>query len=57
VRVLIDKLAELLHREDGPAATEYAVLLSLVIVAAVITIGFFGTRVNELFADVVAAGW
>lgn len=57
MRVLIDKLAELLHREDGPAATEYAVLLSLVIVAAVITIGFFGTRVNELFADVVAAGW
>ncbi len=38
--------------EDGPTATEYAVMLSLIIVACIATISLLGGEVNTLFGSV-----
>lgn len=38
--------------EDGPTATEYAVMLALIIVAAIATITLLGTEVDRVFGDV-----
>ncbi|MCH8146821.1 MAG: Flp family type IVb pilin [Planctomycetes bacterium] len=38
--------------EDGPTATEYAVMLSLIIVACIATISLLGAEVNSLFSSV-----
>ncbi|MCH9033292.1 MAG: Flp family type IVb pilin [Planctomycetes bacterium] len=38
--------------EDGPTATEYAVMLSLIIVACIATIGLLGAEINTLFGSV-----
>ncbi len=41
-----------LKSEDGPTATEYAVMLALIIVACIATVGALGQSVNTVFADV-----
>lgn len=41
-----------LQSEDGPTATEYAVMLALIIVAAIATITALGGEVNRIFGDV-----
>ena len=41
-----------LKSEDGPTATEYAVMLSLIIVACIATVSLLGGAVNTMFADV-----
>ncbi|MCH8242167.1 MAG: Flp family type IVb pilin [Planctomycetes bacterium] len=38
--------------EDGPTATEYAVMLSLIIVACIATISLLGAEINTLFGSV-----
>jgi pilus assembly protein Flp/PilA len=46
------KLKELFLEEDGPTATEYAVMLALIIVAALAAIGSLGQTVNSVFEGV-----
>ncbi len=41
--------------EDGPTATEYAVMLSLIIVACIATISLLGGEVNNMFGSVTTA--
>ncbi len=41
--------------EDGPTATEYAVMLSLIIVACIATIALLGAEINTLFGSVQTA--
>lgn len=41
-----------LKSEDGPTATEYAVMLALIIVAAIGTITLLGGEVDRIFGDV-----
>ncbi|MBI4718716.1 MAG: Flp family type IVb pilin [Planctomycetes bacterium] len=41
-----------LKSEDGPTATEYAVMLALIIVACIATVTSLGGSVNGIFADV-----
>ncbi len=41
--------------DDGPTATEYAVMLSLIIVACVATISWIGDEVNTIFGNVQTA--
>ena len=41
--------------EDGPTATEYAVMLSLIIVACIATISLLGLEINTLFGSVQTA--
>ena len=38
--------------EDGPTATEYAVMLALIIIVAIGTITTLGTTVTGVFANV-----
>ena len=46
---------EFFKSEDGPTATEYAVMLALVIVALVATITAFKDKVQGLFTTIGAA--
>ena len=41
-----------LRSEDGPTATEYAVMLALIIIVALTAITGLGTAVNGIFTDV-----
>jgi len=44
-----------LQSEDGPTATEYAVMLALIIIVALTAIGLLGTKVSTIFSNVEAA--
>jgi pilus assembly protein Flp/PilA len=41
-----------LRSEDGPTATEYAVMLALIIIVAIGAIGALGGTVEQIFTDV-----
>ena len=41
--------------DDGPTATEYAVMLSLIIVACVVRISWISGEVNTIFGNVQTA--
>ncbi|MCH8243019.1 MAG: Flp family type IVb pilin [Planctomycetes bacterium] len=40
---------------DGPTATEYAVMLSLIIIVCIATISLLGAEVNTIFGSVQTA--
>jgi len=44
-----------LRSEDGPTATEYAVMLALIIIVALGAITSLGTTVSTIFSDVDGA--
>jgi pilus assembly protein Flp/PilA len=46
------RVLDFLKSEDGPTATEYAVMLALIIVVSIATIKLLGTRVNTMFGQV-----
>ena len=48
----MNTLKRFLKSEDGPTATEYAVMLALIIVACIATIALLGGSVNSMFASV-----
>ena len=48
----MDTLKRFLKSEDGPTATEYAVMLALVIVALIATITAFKDKVAAVFTTV-----
>lgn len=48
----VRKAADFVIAEDGPTATEYAILLSLIIVVAMAAIRAFGVNLNATFAMV-----
>ena len=48
-------LKSFLRSEDGPTATEYAVMLALIIVVCIAAIGTLGGRVNTMFGAVAGA--
>ncbi len=52
---LINRTKGFLQGEDGPTATEYAVMLALIIIVALAGITLLGTRVNAIFTDVTGA--
>jgi pilus assembly protein Flp/PilA len=43
---------DLLKREDGPTAVEYAVMLALIIVVCITAITALGTNANATFTSV-----
>ena len=49
-------LRNLLVREDGPTATEYAVMLALMIIVMIAAISAVGGKVNTLYAS-ATTGW
>ncbi len=44
-----------LQSEDGPTATEYAVMLALIIIVALTAITTLGSKVEGIFTNVEAA--
>ncbi len=49
---LMNRVKSFLVSEDGPTATEYAVMLALIIVVAIAAITTLGQNVNSTFEDV-----
>jgi pilus assembly protein Flp/PilA len=49
---LVRKLSELIKREDGPTAVEYAVMLALIVVVCVTAITALGANANKTFTTV-----
>ncbi|MCG3136425.1 MAG: hypothetical protein HJJLKODD_00258 [Phycisphaerae bacterium] len=55
MKALVNKVREFLKSEDGPTATEYAVMLALIIVVCLGAITTLGTKVSSVFEDVNAS--
>jgi len=49
---LIRRAKEFIRSEDGPTATEYAVMLALIIIVALGAITLLGQKVNTIFTNV-----
>ncbi len=50
----VNRAKDFLRSEEGPTATEYAVMLALIIIVAIGTITTLGTTVKGVFANVDA---
>ena len=51
---LLTNVKRFLREEDGPTATEYAVMLALIIIVALAAITLLGQKVNTIFTNVEA---
>lgn len=49
---MLDRVKSFLKSEDGPTATEYAVMLALIIVVCLTVIGSIGTKASTAFQSV-----
>lgn len=45
-------ITKFIKSEDGPTATEYAVMLALIIIVALGAITLLGNKVNTIFSNV-----
>ena len=52
MKSIINRVQNFLRSEDGPTATEYAVMLALIIVVAIAAITTLGQSVNSTFTNV-----
>lgn len=52
MNIVARRFKDFLVSEDGPTATEYAVMLALIIVVAIFAISTLGGKVNETFETV-----
>ena len=52
MKALVKKARTFLRSEDGPTATEYAVMLALIIIVALAAITLLGTKVKTIFENV-----
>ena len=57
---MLTRFKNFLVNEDGPTATEYAVMLALIIIVALAAISLLGQKVSDVFtgvtSDLEAAG-
>lgn len=51
----LQTVASFLRSEDGPTATEYAVLLALIAIGVLATMQAFGTQVGGLYSAIQGA--
>lgn len=49
---MMQRVYDFLKSEDGPTATEYAVMLALIIIVALGAIGSLGSKVSSMFSGV-----
>ena len=49
---MLSRMKQFLLDTDGPTATEYAVMLALIIVVALAAISALGTKVSSIFSAV-----
>lgn len=52
MKTLADKFGQFLRECSGPTATEYAVLLALIIIAAMAAISPYGCKLNLMYRNV-----
>jgi pilus assembly protein Flp/PilA len=52
MKALVNRFQNFVRSEDGPTATEYAVMLALIIIVAMAGITLLGTQVNDVFTNV-----
>ena len=52
MNALMNRVKAFLVNDDGPTATEYAVMLALIIVICLVAIGTLGRTVNGIFGNV-----
>jgi pilus assembly protein Flp/PilA len=52
MKSLINRAKMFVVHEDGPTATEYAVMLALIVIVALAAISSLGTRVRDVFTEV-----
>jgi len=52
MKALVTRVRNFIRSEDGPTATEYAVMLALIIIVAMAGITLLGTQVNTIFTNV-----
>ena len=52
MKALVNRAKDFLVSEDGPTATEYAVMLALIIVVALGAISVLGTKVSTVVTNV-----
>ncbi len=52
MKALVKKAKTFLRSEDGPTATEYAVMLALIIIVALAAITLLGNKVRTIFENV-----
>ncbi len=52
MNALVSRMKSFLRSEDGPTATEYAVLLALIIVVCITAITAVGSKASAAFDDV-----
>ena len=52
MKALVKKAKTFLRSEDGPTATEYAVMLALIIIVALAAITLLGTKVQTIFTNI-----
>ena len=55
MQAFLNRTKSFLKSEDGPTATEYAVMLALIIIVALGAITGLGTTVQQIFTDVDTA--
>jgi pilus assembly protein Flp/PilA len=58
IRTMRSYLKEILHftkRDDGPTAVEYAVILSLIVVACVASVALVGLGASDIFSGAAPA--
>ena len=49
---MMNRIRDFIRSEDGPTATEYAVMLALIIVVCIATITTLGANAEAKFAEV-----
>ncbi len=52
MQAIVKRAKSFLTSEDGPTATEYAVMLALIIIVAMAGITLLGAKVNSIFTTV-----
>ena len=52
MKSLLRKMQSLLRAEDGPTATEYAVLLALIVFGAMAAISLHGCNVRFMYGNI-----
>jgi pilus assembly protein Flp/PilA len=52
LRKLVQSSVSFLHKEDGPTAVEYAVMLALIVVVCIAAITTLGQNANATFSNV-----
>ena len=54
MKTLVKKMRSFFRSEDGPTATEYAVMLALIILICMASILLIGGKVRSIFANLEA---